>query len=226
MHGNCSSRLEALINLPSLLLQNIQLIAFDFSGCGMSEGDWVSLGHYEKDDLARIVDILRSSGKVSTIGLWGRSMGAATALLHGDRDPFISGMVIDSSFANLKQLVKEMALNHIKIPKFVLSAGLAFIRRTIKNKAGFDINDLSPIKHADKCFIPAMFIAARDDDFIKLHHSEDIYKLYAGEKYIIFCDGGHNSTRPKFLIDSIVIFFHNILLCNQLPNSINRKKDI
>jgi len=45
MHGNCSSRLEALANVPSLLPQNIQLIAFDFSGCGMSEGEWVTLGH-------------------------------------------------------------------------------------------------------------------------------------------------------------------------------------
>lgn len=28
------------------------------------------------------------------IGLWGRSMGAVTALLHGDRDPSIAGMVV------------------------------------------------------------------------------------------------------------------------------------
>ena len=50
----------------------------------MSEGDYVSLGHYEKDDLSAVVDFLRQSGRVSTLGLWGRSMGAATALQHGD----------------------------------------------------------------------------------------------------------------------------------------------
>jgi len=170
------------------------------------------------------VDVLRNSGKVSTIGLWGRSMGAVTALLHGDRDPCIAGMVIDSSFANLKQLAKEMALNHIKIPKFILSVGLVFIRRTIKKKAGFDIDELSPISHANRCFIPAMFIAARGDDFIKLHHSEDIYNLYAGEKNIVFCDGGHNTSRPKFLFDSVAIFFYNRLLCDQLPKKFEREK--
>ena len=36
----------------------------------------------------------RRSGKVSTIALWGRSMGAATALMHGERDPSIAAMVI------------------------------------------------------------------------------------------------------------------------------------
>jgi hypothetical protein len=29
-------------------------------------------------------------------------MGAATALLHGDRDPSIAGMVLDSAFADMK----------------------------------------------------------------------------------------------------------------------------
>ena len=32
------------------------------------------------------------------------SMGAATALLHGHRDPSIAAMVLDSPFADLKQL--------------------------------------------------------------------------------------------------------------------------
>jgi len=34
--------------------------------------------------------------------MWGRSMGAATALLHANRDPSIAGMVLDSAFADLK----------------------------------------------------------------------------------------------------------------------------
>lgn len=60
------------------------------------------LDGFERDDLAIIVEYLRANRKVSTIGLWGRSMGAATALLHGDRDPSIAGMVLDSPFASLK----------------------------------------------------------------------------------------------------------------------------
>lgn len=44
-------------------------------GCGLSEGEYISLGYYEKDDLSVVIKYLRESGKVSTIGLWGRSMG-------------------------------------------------------------------------------------------------------------------------------------------------------
>ena len=41
------------------------------------------IGYFEKDDLDCVIKHLRDSGKTSTIALWGRSMGAATALLHG-----------------------------------------------------------------------------------------------------------------------------------------------
>lgn len=39
------------------------------------------------------VDFLRQTDKVSTLGLWGRSMGAVTALLYSQRDPSIAGIV-------------------------------------------------------------------------------------------------------------------------------------
>jgi dienelactone hydrolase len=45
-------------------------------------------------DLVQVVVAhLRSTGKVSTLGLWGRSMGAVTTLLYSNRDPSIAGIV-------------------------------------------------------------------------------------------------------------------------------------
>ena len=62
-------------------------------GSGLSEGQWVTLGAHEQDDVEVAVAHLRATGNVSTIGLWGRSMGAVTALLYSQRDPSIAGMV-------------------------------------------------------------------------------------------------------------------------------------
>ena len=70
-----------------------------FHPSGHSDGSFVSLGHFEKEDLLCVVEHLRATNVVSTIGLWGRSMGAATALMHADRDPTIGCMVLDSSFS-------------------------------------------------------------------------------------------------------------------------------
>ena len=41
--------------------------------------------------------------------------------------------------------------------------------------ANFDIKDLSPIDHADKCYIPALFVAAENDNFVAPHHRYCIF---------------------------------------------------
>ena len=74
-----------------------------------------------------------------------------------------------------------------------------------------DIYRLNPIDYISKCFVPSMFVVAKDDNFVKPHHGEAMYKLYGGDKNILRVEGDHNSLRPQFLNDSIAIFFSNIL---------------
>jgi hypothetical protein len=59
---------------------------------------------------------------------------------------------------------------------------MKFLRRTIKKKAKFDVNDLAPIRHVGQCFIPALFATANGDDFILPHHTEELHAAYAGDK--------------------------------------------
>jgi hypothetical protein len=47
LHGNCSSRLEGQQAANVLLPMGMTVFTFDFSGCGRSEGDWVTLGFKE-----------------------------------------------------------------------------------------------------------------------------------------------------------------------------------
>jgi hypothetical protein len=45
------------------------------------------LGYYERDDVDVVFKYLRDLKTVSSIGLWGRSMGAVTALMYVDQNP-------------------------------------------------------------------------------------------------------------------------------------------
>jgi len=72
LHGNSSSRLEGLKMAPELLKRHINIFVFDFAGCGMSEGEYISLGWHEKDDLRIIVDFVQKLPGVSKIGTWGK----------------------------------------------------------------------------------------------------------------------------------------------------------
>ncbi|DBA05199.1 TPA: hypothetical protein N0F65_005049 [Lagenidium giganteum] len=215
LHGNSSCRVEALSVLRTCLSIGVTVVAFDCAGCGKSDGEYISLGYFERDDVSAVIDHLRSQGHVSTIGLWGRSMGAATALLHADRDPSMAGLVVDSAFTSLEQLVQEIVEHGRKegytIPGFLVKIVMKFIRSSVLKRANFDLRELAPIEHASISFVPALFVAAKRDDFIAPHHSQQLHAQYAGDKNIVIVAGDHNSVRPPFLLDSAGIFLQTAL---------------
>ncbi|KAL7542249.1 hypothetical protein ACHAXR_012280, partial [Thalassiosira sp. AJA248-18] len=218
MHGNASARVEVLPQLTVLLALGVAVFAFDFAGSGKSDGEHVTLGYFEREDLLCVVAHLRATDVVSTIALWGRSMGAVTALMHGDRDPSIAGMVLDSPFSDLSRLCEEMVDKArdqgINVPGFVSSVAIRMIRGSVRRQADFDIKDVSPISHVPHCFIPALFVAAENDDFITKAHSLSLHDAYAGDANMIVVDGDHNSNRPRFMFDSVSIFLQ---ACLQIP---------
>jgi hypothetical protein len=139
-------------------------------------------------------------------------MGAVTSIFYSSMLPSeISGMVLDSPFCNLTRLTMELAQTYTRIPSIIAKIIQKFLRKSIMSRTGMDIEKLNPIDHVKTCFIPSLFVVARDDDFVKPQHGEDMYKIYAGDKNIIRVEGDHNSSRPHFLLDSIGIFFHNTL---------------
>jgi len=222
LHGNCGCRLDAFDSISVALREGISLFCFDFAGSGLSEGKYISLGHYEREDVKTVVEYLRSLDIVTTIGLWGRSMGAATAIMYGASDPSIGAIVLDSPFSSLPKLAGELVTNTnlpIQIPKVAFNVGIKAVRKSIKNKMKFDIQDLIPLDYVGGCFAPALFIHGESDDFILPHHGEILYEAYAGDKNFIMVEGDHNSRRPPFCNDSVAIFFQNTLLAGHTPEA-------
>ena len=113
----------------------------------------------------------------------------------------------------LRELSGEL-VDHLefKIPRFALSAALAVVKSSVKSRAGFDLDELAPVEHADRCFIPALFGHADDDDFILKRHSEVIHAKYAGDKNLVTFPGDHNSQRPQFFHSSALIWLQNTML--------------
>mmetsp|Transcript_88016 Transcript_88016/g.244311 ORF Transcript_88016/g.244311 Transcript_88016/m.244311 type:complete len:464 (+) Transcript_88016:210-1601(+) len=210
LHGNSSNRLEAVAMLGPLLAQGISLCCFDSAGCGHSDGEYISLGWHERDDLATILEYLRQSPFCGPVGLWGRSMGAATALLHADRDQTLGAICLDSPFVSLRKLVEDLATStHVicPLPHCIVILALAIIRLRVKTLANFDIEDVVPLEHAKRSYVPAIFMHARQDTFISPGHSRQLYDAYLGDKEFVLIDGDHNTERSAHAIDRAIDFF-------------------
>ena len=212
LHGNSSSRIEGLNNLDVLLKNNINLFVIDFPGCGLSEGEYISLGYHEKNDVKIIVDFIENLPGVSKIGIWGRSMGAATTLLYTYKDPRICAICVDSPFEDFRKLAEELVVKQIKLPSFIIDGALKIVQGTVKKKNGLDIYKLRPIDNVSNTFVPALFIHAINDELIKVEHSINLFNNYGGPKSLKCCDkGGHNTKRPKNIKKEIGEFFYKYL---------------
>ena len=213
LHGNSSSRCEAYPEVKYLLQRNITVFSFDFCGCGKSEGEYISLGYYEKKDVHCVIEYLLKSKKVSKIGLWGRSMGAVTAIMYANEHPqLIDAMILDSGFYSLKQLIKELIDSKIKLPSFIYDKVLNLVKETVKEKAKFDLDIIEPYIYAKNCLVPAFFCHGNDDNFVLPHHCKDLFNDYkCKDKICEIVKGSHNSSRPKDLKNKICDFLEKYL---------------
>ena len=207
LHGNSSSRIEGSKAAIFLINYGIDLFVFDFPGCGRSEGEYISLGYYEKDDVKTIVDFVEKLPGVGKIGIWGRSMGASTALMYSYLDNRIKAQCVDSPFATFRDMAIKLVKKHINIPEFIINSILYFVKKTIKNKINLDLEDLKPIDCAPLSKTPTFFIHAMKDDLIPYEHTIQIYEKYAGIKSINITEGDHNTARPMSLYFNTLYFF-------------------
>ena len=121
------------------------MCAFDFSGTGLSEGEYVSLGAHEQFDILDVLDHVSQNFQMKKYILWGRSMGAAAAikfssLFYSNKarknpryrlDFEIVSIVLDSPFYSLNELAIEIAKSKVKIPEILIKAVLALVKSTI-----------------------------------------------------------------------------------------------
>lgn len=215
LHGNCSSRFEAFGMMSHLLKRGLSVFCLDLSGSGRSEGDYISLGWHEEQDLKVAVDYLRAQDRVSAIGFWGRSMGAATAILRAAHDHRIGGCVLDSAFGDLSLVAEEVVRGAgFDLPSFLINIGLQIMRSQVKAKAAFDMQKLKPLNSAAHAVCPALFGVAGDDNFVLPHHTWDLCEAWGGHRVLHVFDGDHNGRRPTWFLEEAADF-----LCQSLHAS-------
>ena len=227
MHGNSSSQLEGQFLVPNLCQFNIFVFCFDFVGCGCSSGEHISLGYFEHTDTEFILNKLKSVYNLGPFILWGRSMGAATALLVNNPD--VIGIIADSPFSTLKDMCTSIAKSN-GLPSLFVPTALWYIQKKIIRQANFKLSDVSPLEAVKSIKIPILYGHTKDDEFIPVEETIQLYNATKTEtKYLNILPGGHNDKRPaswlRYAISFVLDRFHihvdilTITECRTLQNT-------
>lgn len=203
-HGHTGTRWGALKYAPPLWRRGCDLVAMDARYHGDSAGEYGTYGYYERDDAAAVMRWLaRERGiPVARIGLVGESMGAAIALLAAAREPQTAFVIADSPYESLPSILKTQGVKQYSAAVLPLFNGaLAFAGW----RAGFQPEDVSPLKYAPTLRMPVLLLHSASDAFTPVEHSRAIYAALpsgAGELRITDWGAEHgrsiDTNRPQY----------------------------
>jgi fermentation-respiration switch protein FrsA (DUF1100 family) len=139
------------------------LLVFDFRAHGQSEGDFISIGNFERYDVRAAYDFLRSHEATKNLPLigFGVSMGGAALLgAIACQNVACDGIIIDSSFADLREQITHAFTDRTGLPKAILMPVTLALYELI---GGYSIEQVVPKQFMTKVKGP-VFIAHSEVD--------------------------------------------------------------
>jgi len=154
------------------------VMAFDLRAHGDSEGSDLGLTYVERDDISSAINYLENTKKIEEIVLFGFSYGATIALSNTDLSSSIKGIVSDSPFYDLPELLAAEVSNRTFIPKFIANLLKFGIIQTIKIFHDIETTKIiSRIQEVQNFNNPILIYHCDQDERIPISHSKRISKF-------------------------------------------------
>ena len=196
IHGYCATMESRMMDLPYYYERGYNVLFVDLRTHGKSEGNFVTLGAKESEDIIGWIKWLSEKTNNSKIILDGVSMGATTVLnCSGNKDlpKNVVGIVADCAFSSPYEQCRYMIFGKNK-NRGKISAEIA--RLYAKLFCKYDMKKDSPLENVKKAKVPVLIIHGDNDDFVPSYMAREIYDAYKGEKDILInhCVGHALST--------------------------------
>ena len=127
LHGIGSNRADALPLASRIHTRGYSLLLPDLRAHGQSGGDTCTLGVKEVEDIRAALEFLQSQPGIDPgrVGIWGVSLGAATALQAAAQLPDLHAVAADSAFSSARWLVQHQLGSLVALPDWFGPALLA-----------------------------------------------------------------------------------------------------
>lgn len=208
------------------LIGSFNLVTFDYTGYGYSDKDKCTLGPKETYDLEAVVNHVKREFGFKRIYIWGRSMGAVTAVLLASRSNSLicQGLILDSPFSS----TKEMLCNIMeKVPNFLLHLLFMPLGSKLHRETGYDMLATNLTDQVQGLVIPALFAVAEQDRLAGVENVQGLYMKYGltsqpqVHKQMIMFPGEHSSSREDPFLGQARSFLETLEEAYQLGENIH-----
>jgi dipeptidyl aminopeptidase/acylaminoacyl peptidase len=162
VHGIGTNRGEMLPLAHRLVGRDYGVFLPDLRAHGDSEGDLCTLGVNEVRDVRAAVRFLQSRPEVDAgrLGIYGGSLGAATAIMAAAELPELRAVVADSAFASVDWIVRNQFGATVSLPPWAASTVL-WIGSL---QTGIDPSEMAPVRRIPRISPRPILIAHGEID--------------------------------------------------------------
>lgn len=171
----------------------INYCVMDYRGRGYSEGEYITLGDNEIDDVFTVIRYLKENG-YSKISYFGRSRGAICGIFAAVEFPELVSVALDSPRIHLGD-DDEYISENFNISKEKAHELLPHIYKKVSETIGIDFSRADqPYILAERIRQPIYVIHGESDGNIPVSESRELISiLKSEEKELVVFRGGHNS---------------------------------
>jgi fermentation-respiration switch protein FrsA (DUF1100 family) len=218
-HGLGDNRVGMLPQAALLAEHGYGSLLFDFRAHGESEGEMVTYGYAEADDVLAAVDYLLSRPDVDAerIGICGGSLWAATVIRAAAHSTHLKAVVAEGAFTSLEDEVASSFKVFCGLPAFPfapLTVAFAQWQTGLRMSEVRPVDDIPAIAPR-----PVFIIHGTDDDLIPAEQGLRLYEAAGEPKELWMIDGmGHESPLgllPDEYERRVIEFFDKALLIDE-----------
>lgn len=167
------------------------LLLVDQQAHGKSEGKYFTMGYNDRRDVLRWISYILKQDRNAEIVLYGVSMGAFTVLMASGEilERNVKAVIADSSFVDLKTLMKRNLKNFNHIPAFPF---ISLASLFTKHRLGFSIRQADARKAVGWASVPILIIHGTADKVIPFKEAEEIFQAIKSPAEILLIENGHH----------------------------------
>lgn len=171
---------------------NVLLVDNEYHG--ESEGNHISMGYYDSQNVLNWCEEIVKADKNSEIVLFGLSMGASTVMNASNKDlnPVVNikAVVEDCGYTSMDDIFTYQLYKDYGLPRFPIISAVDTLNYF---KNGYRFNDITPYKSVENTDIPMLFIHGDEDDYVPFEMVDKLYNAHQGEKELYIVEGAKHA---------------------------------
>ncbi|MEX2672464.1 MAG: alpha/beta fold hydrolase [Phycisphaeraceae bacterium] len=158
----------------------------DLRGHGGSTGDTITFGARESRDMVHVLNALDQADLLAgPVGVWGVSMGGATAIQFAARDDRVKAVTAVAPFTSMREIAPIVVRRLLPLMHLASDEELAQLVEEAAAENGFDPDDADTLAAIRKVQVPILIVHGTGDAIVPVDHGRALHEAATGPAELI-----------------------------------------